>query len=168
MSASVLDFPEPFYYDTHMDTTTFALILVCIVCIAFIVAWGAMHYQAQADKADLNRRKWEARNEDRDYWLRMKEAETRQLLAVSAIFGDCKELSIDSPSRGHLRLNMSRRDHAPLPLPAPVPPMFITPTILAPQPLYDGKATELSIMSGRPEKIHVQGDERIEIRKVAP
>ena len=151
-----------------MDTTTFALILVCIVCIAFITAWGAMHYQAQADEAELKRMKWEARNEERDYWLRMKEAETRQLLAVSTIFSDCKELSIDSPSRGHLRLSMSRRDHAPLPLPAPVPPMYITPTIVAPQPLYNGKATELSVVSGRPDKIFVQGNERIEIRQVAP
>lgn len=153
-----------------MTTGTFALILIAIVCIAFITAWAAMHYQSIADDAQLKRMKWEARNDEREYWLRLKQAETEQLLAISHIFADCKELAIESPARGHLRLNMSRRDHAPLPLPAPMlppPRQYITPTIIPPQPLYNGGCTNLSVIGGTPDKVWVKGGERIEITKIA-
>ena len=111
-----------------MDTTAFAFIMSLVVLCAILFCYAILAREERQVK--------------REYWLTMKDRETRQLELLGGMFKNAKHLEIESPRDGHLKITMSRRDHAPL------PPQYITPTIVAPQPLYGGGVSRVEMLTG--------------------
>jgi hypothetical protein len=117
-----------------MTTTSFALVLGCIVASAFIIAFAL-----------LSR---EERFADREFKLRMKMIECNAILKYAPMFRDAKELTFQTVEDGKLKFKMSRRDHAPL------PPQYITPTIVPPQALYGGGVSRMEVLTGSVDRFY--------------
>jgi hypothetical protein len=119
-----------------MTPTIFAIGLCTTVAVALLYSLYLMAREERYAK--------------REYWLKMKQLETEAIMKYGPLFADAKELSIESPKDGHLKIKMSRRDHAPL------PPQYIRPTIITPQALYGGGATRLEVISGTVDEYYAR------------
>jgi hypothetical protein len=144
-----------------MTTETFALTLVAIIAAAFLFCWFVIKkesdnllYTKIMEEHDLRRRKLV-----HDY--SMKKLEFEKIETITKTFSNSMDVVIESKN-GQIRISCSNRPEY-----APLPPQMIHPTIIPPQQLLDGShISSPYTISGRPDKIFVDGDCRIEVTEV--
>jgi hypothetical protein len=134
-----------------MTPMIFGIVLSAIVAIALVLTFIL-----------LSR---EERFAVRSYKLQMRELQVHAIMNAGSMFSDAKELTFEELDGDRMTVKVSRRDHAPL------PPQYITPTIVAPQALYGGGATRMQVLTGMIDDFYASdcqtGNQRKKVKNTA-
>jgi len=145
-----------------MTTETFALTLITIISAALLFCWFVIKkesdnllYTKIMEEHDLKRRYIV-----HEYSMKKLEFDTME--TITKTFSTSMHLVVESKN-GQIRISSSNRPDYP-----PLPPQMIHPTIIPSQQIIDERSRVLPpfVVSGRPDKIFVDGDCRIEVTEV--